>query len=55
MLEPNIDFLTRSMFASKLFCMYFQSNSIPLAPTQRNITLVNKKSANAQPTPATRI
>ena len=47
--------LTKSMLASKLFCMYFQSNSIPLAPTHRNITLVSRKSAKAHPTPAVRI
>lgn len=27
--------LTKLMFESKLICMYFQSNSIPLAPTHR--------------------
>lgn len=30
---------TREIFESKLICVYFQSNSIPLAPTQSGSNL----------------
>ena len=37
------------MFASKLICMYFQSNSTPLAPTHNGRSFVITSSAVAQP------
>ena len=45
--------LSREMLASKLFWMYFQSNSTPRAPTQRKTSRVSTSSANPQPSPAT--
>ena len=41
--------LTRLTLASKLICMYFQSNSTPLAPTHRGTRRVMISSAVAQP------
>lgn len=41
--------LTRLTLASKLICMYFQSNSTPLAPTHRGTRRVMMSSAVAQP------
>lgn len=40
------------MLDSKHFCMYFQSNSAPLAPTHSSNALDNITSAVAQPMPA---
>lgn len=43
---------TRDIFDSKLFRIYFQSNSAPRAPTQSSKNLVKSTSAPAQPIPA---
>lgn len=43
---------TKLMLDSKLFWIYFQSNSAPLAPIQSSKNLVSKTSAPAQPIPA---
>lgn len=40
------------MLDSRLFWMYFQSNSAPLAPTHNRRNLVSNTSAPAHPTPA---
>ena len=41
--------LTKLTLASKLICMYFQSNSTPLAPTHKGRRRVITSSAVAQP------
>ena len=41
------------MLASKLFWIYFQSNSMPRAPTHKKIMRVKISSAKAHPSPAT--
>lgn len=40
------------MLDSRLFWIYFQSNSAPLAPTHNKRNLVSNTSAPAHPTPA---
>lgn len=47
-----IIFWTREIFDSRHFCIYFQSNSAPRAPTQRSSALERITSAVAQPMPA---
>ena len=49
-----INLITIEMLASKLFWMYFQSNSVPLAPTQNTNNRLRTSSAPAQPRPAIR-
>ena len=44
--------LTRLMLDSRLFWIYFQSNSAPLAPIHSSRNLVRRTSAPAQPIPA---
>lgn len=43
------------IFDSRLFWIYLQSNSAPLAPIHKSRNLVNSTSAPAQPTPAVKI